>query len=219
MTQEELQKCYDHCLSMLYNKGRSAPGKHEVKKNIERLYVNCNAELFMRYLMHDLDIEFLKTRKGIIDHLNNAKRDLGLTLESTIDNVFNNVPPVFKTLTINNVLDACLDKLDVLNKKLISDKFILDQGVWLTKKERKEFTEYDEEGNKRNFIEVMKERLFIDGVYIKTSPRGFSYNEFRLLIELPEFPKISSLSTDVLKLLRNKVILLVDNDNNRQIDR
>lgn len=56
-------------------------------------------------------------------------------------------------------MDACFDKLDVLNKKMISDKFIWSQGIWLTEEEKAELTEIMPDGKIRNRMEVIKERL------------------------------------------------------------
>lgn len=129
MSQEELQKAYTHCTDMLYNKSKHIPGKYQVRVNIHKIYDNCNAELFLRYILHDLDIEFLKSNKDVIDLVNNYKKSNNLSMDASVSEVFEGIPTVFNTVTINDLLDACLDKLDVLNKKLISDKFILAQGI------------------------------------------------------------------------------------------
>ena len=42
--------------------------------------------------------------------------------------------------------------------------------------------------------------------------RYFSYNEFRSLVKLDQYPKISSLPTATLTLLRDKILLLLDYD-------
>lgn len=65
----------------------------------------------------------------------------------------------------------------------------------------------------------MKERLFLNNIRLRINPKGFSYKEFRALIQLPQMPKISSLPTATLKLLRDKIFLLLDNDLNYHIDK
>lgn len=65
----------------------------------------------------------------------------------------------------------------------------------------------------------MKERLFLDNVRLRIDSKGLSYKEFRSLIQLPPLPKISSLTTVTLKLLRDKILLLLDNDLNYHIDK
>lgn len=115
-------------------------------------------------------------------------------------------------------MDACFDKLDVLNKKMITDKFILAQGIWLTDEEKVELTEVDENGYARNRMEVIKERLCLSpDIKLRISPTGLSFAEFRSLVQLSALPKISSLSSVTLKTLRDKILLLLDNDLNYHI--
>ena len=110
-------------------------------------------------------------------------------------------------------MDVCFDKLDVLNKKMITDKFIIAQGIWLTDEEKQELTELETGGKIRNRMEVIKERLCLNpDIRLRVSPTGLSFAEFRALIQLSDLPKISSLSTIALKTLRDKVLLLLDND-------
>lgn len=117
-------------------------------------------------------------------------------------------------------MDVCFDKLDVLNKKMIPDKFILSQGIWFTDDEKKELTELDQNGRIRNRMEVVKERLCIHpDVRLRISPTGLSYHEFRSMVQLTALPKISSLSTIALKTLRDKILLLLDHDLDYHIDK
>ena len=110
-------------------------------------------------------------------------------------------------------MSACFDRLNVINRKMISDKFIISQGIWLTEDEKKELTEYDENGQLRKYLDVIKERLFLnDNIRLKIDSRGLSYNEFRNLINIQNFSKTSIIPTATLKLLRDKVLLLLDND-------
>lgn len=71
----------------------------------------------------------------------------------------------------------------------------------------------------RNRLDVMKERLFLNDVRLRINSKGLSYKEFRALIQLPQLPKISSLPTATLKLLRDKIFLLLDNDLNYHIEK
>ena len=58
----------------------------------------------------------------------------------------------------------------------------------------------------------MKERLFIDGGYFKVIPTGLSYNELRMLLKLDLHTKVSMIPSATLMLLRDKILLLLDND-------
>ena len=59
--------------------------------------------------------------------------------------------PIYEKVTITKLMDACFDKLDVLNRKMITDKFILSQGIWLTNEEKLDLTETDKNGHTRYF--------------------------------------------------------------------
>lgn len=62
-------------------------------------------------------------------------------------------------------------------------------------------------------MEVIKERLCLNpDIKLRISPTGLTYAEFRSLVQLSNLPKITSLSTIALKTLRDKVLLLLDND-------
>ena len=102
---------------------------------------------------------------------------------------------------------------------MISDKFILSQGIWLTDDEKKELTEYEPDGTMRKWLDVVKERLFLTNVRLRIDQKGLSYSEFRSLVQMDKLPKISSLSTATLKLLRDKILLLLDGDLNYHIDK
>ena len=167
----------------------------------------------MRYLLHECDTN-IKTKKDILDLINahRAMYDHDIINES-ISLLFNGLDPIFEKISISRLMDACFDKLNILNRKMITDKFILAQGIWLTDEEKLELTETLPNGKMRNRMEVLKERLCLDqSIKLRISPRGLSYSEFRSLVQLSPLPKISSLSTIALKTLRDKVLLLLDND-------
>ena len=48
---------------MLYNTNRYNPGKITIRENINRIYNDCNAELFVRYLLTDVRLMHLKLAK------------------------------------------------------------------------------------------------------------------------------------------------------------
>lgn len=212
MSNEELQKAYTHTLDMLYRKTGYKFGKLEVRKNIEKLYTSCNSELFRRYLQHDLTIDLFKTNKDIIDFINKFKESNHITNQDKVTDMFSNVPKEFETLSVGDLINACLDLCEPINRKLISDEFIMSLGIWLTEDEKKDLTEFDENNNLRPWIQVMKERLFINGGYFKVIPTGLSYSELRALLNLTQRTKVSAVASSTLYLLRDKILLLLDND-------
>lgn len=215
MNAAELQDCLNHVTDMLYNKHPYRPGKLVIRENIQKAYNNCNAELLLRYILYDCNIDRLKTNKDLTDFILNNRIDYN----ETVGSLFDGLPVIFEKVTVNNLLNACFDKLDVLNTKMISSNFILSQGIWLTNEEKKDLTEYDSEGNMRKWLDVVKERLFLPNIRLRIDQKGLSYAEFRALIQLGDSPKFSALPTTTLKLLRDKIFLLLDNDLNYHIDK
>jgi len=215
MNAAELQDCLNHVTDMLYNKHPYRPGKLVIRENIQKAYNNCNAELLLRYILYDCNIDRLKTNKDLTDFILNNRIDYN----ETVSSLFDGLPVIFEKVTVNNLLNACFDKLDVLNTKMISSNFILSQGIWLTNEEKKDLTEYDSDGNMRKWLDVVKERLFLPNIRLRIDQKGLSYAEFRALIQLGDSPKFSALPTTTLKLLRDKIFLLLDNDLNYHIDK
>ena len=172
----------------------------------------------MRFMIHDSNVGFT-TNKDLFDYIVAAKKQYNATDADSITTIVTGVPSVYERITIGQLLDACFDKLGTFNKKLLSDKFILSQGIWLTEDEKKELTEYEPDGTMRKWLDVVKERLFLANVRLRIDQKGLSYSEFRSLVQMDKLPKISSLSTATLTLLRDKILLLLDGDLNYHIDK
>lgn len=219
MSASELQKVYNHTTDMLYNTNKYTPGKFQVKKNIRVLISHCNAELLKRYILHECNIDILKSPIEIVQFIRENKKANNLTDTDSVTTLFSHLPKEFETVTLDLFLSACLDQLDIINRKMISDNFILSQGIWLTEEEKADLTEYDENGQMRPWMEVIKERLILPNVKLRVDPKGFSYAEFRALIHLSPLPKISTLPTETLRLLRDKVFILLDADTDYHINK
>jgi len=219
MSKEDLQKVYNHATDMLYNTNKYTPGRIQVKQNIKTLIANCNAELFLRYILHDCNVDILRTNIQVIEFVRQCKTANNLSDDDSVTTLFTSVPVEFESVTLGQLIDACFDKLDIINRKMISDKFILSQGIWLTEEEKKDLTELDNEGKVRPWLDVIKERLLLDNVKLRVDPKGFSYSEFRSLVHLEPLPKISRLPSDTLRLLRDKVFILLDADTDYHIQK
>ena len=212
MSFDELQMAYNHTLDMLYRKTNYKFGKLEVRKNIQRIYTSCNAELLHRYIQHELNIDVFKTNRDILDFINSFKEQHNVTNDDNISLMFENLPKEFENLTIGDLLRACLDSLDPVNRKLISNEFIMSLGIWLTEDEKKDLTEFTSSGKLRPWLQVMKERMFIDGGYFRVTPTGLSYSELRALLNIEPNARVSGVPSATLRLLRDKILLLLDND-------
>lgn len=218
MSPTSLQIAYYHVTDMLYNKNPYNVGKFEIRKNIHKAWDACNAELLKRFLLYECEVGF-KTNKDILDYVLAAKKQYEASDSDYVTALISGVPVVFEKVTINDLINSCFDKLENINKKMISDKFILSQGIWLTDDEKKELTEYNPDGTMRKWLDVVKERLFLKDIRLRIDQRGFSYSEFRALIQMDKLPRVSTLPSTTLKLLRDKVLLLLDSDLNYHIDR
>ena len=219
MSPDELQKVYNHTTDMLYNTNKYTPGKLQVKKNIRTLISHCNAELLKRYIIHECSVDILKSPIEIIQFIRDSKKANNLTDTDSVTTLFNHLPKEFESITLDLLLSSCLDQLDIINRKMISDNFILSQGIWLTDSEKFDLTEYDSNGQIRPWMEVIKERLILPNIKLRVDPKGFSYAEFRALIHLSPLPKISTLPTETLRLLRDKVFILLDADTDYHINK
>lgn len=163
----------------------------------------------------------IKSKKDILDLINTHRGYYEESiLPKSIALLFNGLDPIYEQVTINKLMDACFDKLEVFNKKMLSDKFLLSQGIWLTEEEKSDLTEYNSDGSIRPYMEVVKERLGINPkVYIKINPTGLSFAQFRSLLQLPPLAKISVLPTIAVQTLRDKVLYLLDNEVDYHIEK
>ena len=213
LTPEQLQHAYSHVLDMLNNKDPYHPGVERKREQVRKMWDCANTELLLRHILYDCNIENLRTNKDLLDYISAHKKENHVTNSDSVEKIFNGLPHIYSYIDIDSLLSACLDTLPAFNRKLLSDKFILSLGIWLTEQEKKDLTEYDENGRFRNRKDVIKERLFLNNtVDIRFNSKGLTYNEFRALLRVEGRPKFSSMTTDVITLLRDKVLLLLDQD-------
>ena len=213
LTPEQIQHNYTHVLEMLNNKDPYHPGVQRKRDQVRRMWDCANTELLLRHILYDYNIEGLRTNKDLLDYISAHKQTNGLKNSDYVTSIFNGLNDCHKKITIDDLLAACLDSLPAFNKRLISDKFILSLGIWFTEQEKKDLTEYTSDGKYRNRKDVIKERLLLNpNVEIRFNSKGLTYSEFRSLLRIEGHPKFSTMTTDVLKLLRDKVLLLLDQD-------
>ena len=213
LTPEQLQHAYSHVLEMLNNKDPYHPGVQRKRDQVRKMWDCANTELLLRHILYDCNVEGLKTNKDLLDYISAHKQANNISNSDPVSKIFSGLSEGYGRITIDYLLSACLDALPAFNKKLLSDKFILSLGIWLTDQEKKDLTDYDANGKFRNRKDVIKERLFLNpNVEIHFNSKGLTYGEFRSLLRIESRPKFSTMTTDVITLLRDKILLLLDQD-------
>lgn len=220
-TPEQLNKFYAHCKSMLYSNDKVNPGRYVLLDIIKEQRAKCNAELYLRYL-EDGNPENGRDRYPRFQYLQDLKAFLNnnkelfpreVLSETLITETTTGIPAEFSDLSIDLVLDACLDTLGRFEKKHITLNFITKMGLWFEPQEMKDLTEKDETtGKVRDRLEVIKERLNLkSSTKLRLDPKGLNYCEFRAMILLKS-KKYSALNTDQLLALRNKVLFRLEEE-------
>lgn len=215
-TPEQLKEWYQHCLSMLFSEDKQDPGRYTLKKIVNDQINKCTAELFLRWLENTYQHDSSRTvypRNLLFKDLKNAL-DLNKdnypasTWKTTPIGVFiGGAPAEFRDVTIDNVLDGCLDKLGIFDRRHLSLNFLIKLGVEFTPQEMKDLSEHEEDTKKlRDRFEVVKERLGLKAsTKIHRNPTGLSYTELRAMLNLRP-KKYVNLTTDQLIALKNKVL-------------
>lgn len=235
-TPEQLKTFYNHCQSMLYSEDKSNPGRYVLLKLIEEQRRKCNTELFLRKLESGSICADGKPYPRYL-YLQDLRTFMNANKESfpadeldkiSIAAVTKGLPREFERISINEVLDACLDRSGTFNAKHITFSFILNLGIYLTRAEMKELSEKDTEGNRKKIPEVVKERLGLKpSVNLVIKPSGLSFNELRAMINLKtekyngflvKSKKYSELTSDQLTALRNKILFKLEDEVRTHID-
>lgn len=224
-TPEQLNQFYTHCNSMLYNTNKNNPGRYTLLELIKEQREKCTVELFLRKLKDGslTNGESYPRHLYCQDILACIKQNKDLfpqnkLKEISIAAITNGLPKEFERLSIDSVINGCLDSLGIIDVKHITFSFILNLGIYLTPDEIKEFTEKDAEGNKRKVLEVVKERLGINPkVMLTIKPSGLNFTELRAMLTLRS-KKYSELTTDQLTVLRNKVLFRLEQEINYHIE-
>jgi len=210
MTEFEINECYNHCKTMLFNKSIQNPGRYLVLELITEQKDHCGAELFLRFLETNNKLSRFNLIGAINDFLAANKEALKGN-KVNMSTIFNGVPNEFEKIPLSLVMDGCLDRLGVFNKKHITRTFILKQGIWLTPAESKDLVEYDQEGNLVDRIEVIRDRLGIkeiERLYINS--KGLNFTQMRAMLNIKPNKKYKDLTTSQLETLRNRILFSLE---------
>lgn len=206
MTEFELNECYDHCKTMLFNKDNINPGRYLVLETIADQKDKCGAELFLRYVDQKNNLSRF-TLLGMITEFLKNNNEVFKNYKPTVGDMFSSIPNEFIKIPLNLLVDGCLDRLGVFNKKHITRTFILKQGIWLTPTESKELVEEELTGEVRDRLEVIRERLSIkelEKLYVNS--KGLNYTQMRAMLNIKPTRKYIDLTTAQLETLRNRIL-------------
>ena len=211
--EKQLNKFYNHCMSMLYNQDKQNPGRYLLLDIIKDQIARCNCELFLRWLEQEKGkprFTFLSDVRTILD---NNKDSIPDTKSVPISAIVGGCPDEFKEIPISLVIDGCIDRLGYFNKQHITLSFILKQGLWFTQQELKDLTEKNEDGTTKDRVEVVKERLGLikPGINPYITPKGLNFAQLKAMISLRS-KKYSELTTDQLKTLRNIILFALSDE-------
>lgn len=210
MSESELQSCYAHCKTMLYNQDSQKPGRYAVLELINDQKNRCGVELFLRYIESSRETSRFTLIGTINTFIANNKEALKNT-KPLVETMFAGIPDEYSKLPIDLVIDGCLDRLRVFDKKHITRAFILKQGIWLTPVESKELGEEAGSNSISEKLEIIKERLNIKHEEkLNLNSRGLNYAQLRAMLGLKPNKKYRDLTTLQLELLRNRILFSLE---------
>ena len=206
----QLQKFYNHCNEMLYNKDSKYPGRITLLGIVQDQIQRCRAELLIRWLRSEKQYTTTNCLEDLRTIISNNKSELTQEVIKTyaIGNIMNGLPIEFERVPVSLVLDACLDSLGVLDNSHLTLNFIVKMGLWFTPQEmQKDLYRKDlETGKAMNRLEVVTKELRLNpSISLRIDNTGLSYAEFRSMCRLKR-DKYANLTSDQLRLLSNKVL-------------
>jgi hypothetical protein len=216
MDENELQHCYNHCKTMLFNKNSRHPGRYLVLDLIATQKNKCGAELFLRWVDQEKSISRFSLMNMLID-FKSKNKDILHDKNLKLSVIFSSLPDEFKDLPTDLIMDGCIDRLGAFNKKHITRTFILKQGIWLTPTESKELIKYNENIS-NNKLEIIRDNLNIKNIEILyINSKGLNYSQMRAMLNIKPNKKYMDLTTLQLETLRNRILFSLEKDVKKHI--
>ena len=218
MNEYELNVCYDHCKTMLYNNNSKNPGRYVVLELITDQQNKINAELFKRWMQSNHEKDAI-TLRNLISEFFELNKELFKTVTPLVEMMYSGIPTQFNKVPLSLVLDSCLDRLGTFDKKHITRTFILKQGIWLTPTESKDLIEVNPDGSTRERLEVIKERLNVkkDVEKLFINSKGLNFTEMRAMLGIKPNKKYSELTTSQLEILQKRMLYSLEESVNVHI--
>lgn len=215
---EQLREFYEHCNTMLHNADKAQPGRYTLLDIIKEQRDKCNTELYLRYLAKESEgrpsyPRFLyRNDLNKVIELNKEYLTKEVLKSEPISSLTSGIPLEFANIPIKLVLDGCIDALGKFNNQHITLTFILKRGLWFTPQEMRDLTEKDADGNIRNRLDVVRERLNLrPSASLYVNSRGLTYEQLRAMVNLRS-KKYVDLTTEQLTTLRDKVLFLLEEE-------
>ena len=212
---DTLKKWYNRCITMLNYTDVHTPGRLVLVNIIDDQIARCRAELLMRWLRKEKQYTNIKCLQDLRQIIANNKEVLTPETIKTypICEVMSGLPIEFQTVSVGNVLDACMDLLGVFDCSHVTRNFIVKMGLWFTPQElQNELCQRDPNtGKPRNRLEVVREILKVDpAIRLRISETGLTFNEFKAIFNIQK-DKYSSYSSEQLNVLANKILYRLQN--------
>lgn len=209
-TVDQLRGFLAHCNSMLNNQDKDRPGRYPLLQIIQSQKDRCGVELFLR----ESEAEGV-SRYTIIDSIKQVIRNSGISQEQMKSMVLGDfivVKSQFHSLPIKLIQDGCLNRLGKFDKSHITLTFILKQGLRILPEEEKELSETFADGSKRNYLDVVRERLnIVDHLNLKIDSKGLTYSQLRAMLNLRN-RYYNELTVDQLKTLRYRILFSLEDE-------
>lgn len=110
MTASELGTCYDHCKTMLFNNESQNPGRYLVLELINDQKDRCGVELFLRYITLEHGLSRFNLLNMVTTFLANNKQ-IFKDKKAILKDMFDKIPNQYENLSLDMIVDGCLDKL------------------------------------------------------------------------------------------------------------
>lgn len=206
---EQLRKFHKHCKTMLFNTDPKFPGRLTLFNIIGDQKDRCGVELFFRHAKENHGSSPYSIVEAIRELLTENNRTMNDVDDLYLGEVVN-TSSEYERLPLGLVIDGGLAKLGKFDRKYMTLTFIIDQGIWFTEEERKEYAELYKTGNEK--LQAVKEALKIpDNLRLRfNAATGLSVKEMKSILLLKS-KRYNELSTDQLSTLRYKLLLNLEN--------
>lgn len=202
---DELKSYHKYCEEMLYNPDKNSPGRTLVLDIVRDQRQRCNVELFLRWLQKAHRI----TKYSFMNSIYNVlQANPDVPKESlTVSSIVGGCPREFENLPIPLVLDGCMDKLGLFNRKHLTNMFLFKQGICPSEKERKEANTKITPNYVIEYLELNPQVHY----RVRLNDKGLTLEQMKSLLSI-KYKKYADMSQTQLELLRNRILWQLENE-------